>query len=333
MDFANRLWHLFQQNGHDVREPNIPPDESPSTALEEKQSLLAHHVRLAARRMTNGLFCYGSRGGLGKTRVILKTLATEHVRPLVLNGHITPLSLYANLFANPNSVVVLDDCDSLYRNLAALGILRSALWGEANQSRLVTYNSSQLKLPSSFEFSGSLILTANTLPRSNHAFDAVLSRIDVFELDASNEEVVELMRHLAKHGFEESLSEADCLQVVDFIAEFASTRELSLRLLEPSFRKVLYAREAGVAWKDLVRSQLEQIGVKDDLTKPQSSKAYALACLQQVVEEYPDSVGQQVDAWCELTGRSRATFFRLKKAMGKREGGEAPNDGQSPSNN
>ena len=88
-----------------------------------------------------GCAVYGSRGGLGKTRVVLATLKEEGLKPLVLNGHITPLSLYANLYERPDSVLFLDDCDSLFRNLPALGILRSALWGETNEKRLVTYNS------------------------------------------------------------------------------------------------------------------------------------------------------------------------------------------------
>ena len=50
------------------------------------------------------------------------------------------------------------------------------------------------------------------------------------------------------------------MEVVDFIAEFSATRELSLRLLEPSFHKVIYAREAGVDWRQLVASQLHEIG-------------------------------------------------------------------------
>ena len=219
----NRFWNLFNNgNGHQFHQPTAP--EIPSTALEEKQHLLAHHVRLVARKMTNGLFVYGHRGGLGKSRVILRTLADEGVRPVILTGHCTPLSLYTNLFHQTDAIILLDDYDSLYRNLAALGILRSALWGETNSQRLVTYNSSQLEIPSAFYFSGAIVFTANTLPRKNNVFEAVLSRIDIFELDASNEEVVELMRHLAKEGFEDRLSPNECRQVVDFIAEFSSTR-------------------------------------------------------------------------------------------------------------
>jgi hypothetical protein len=159
-----------------------------------------------------------------------------------------------------------------------------------------------------------LILTANTLPRKNHAFEAVLSRVDVFELDATNEEVVEMMRRLAVEGFERQLSASECLEVVDFIADFSATRELSLRLLEPSYRKVIYARQAGIDWRDLVRSQLDQLGSEDRERRASEAKAFELACLEEVLKEFPESVLHQQKAWCEMTMRSRATFFRLKKA-------------------
>jgi hypothetical protein len=284
-------------------------------ALEERQQLLAHHVRLTARGMSNGLAVYGSRGGLGKTRVVLTTLGEEGVKPLVLNGHITPLSLYMNLYEHPQSVVFLDDCDSLFRNLPALGILRSALWGETNEKRLVTYNSSQLKIPASFHFEGRVIFAINTLPMKNHAFQAVLTRVDQFELTASNEEVLELMRQLAAQGFE-GLTPEDCSEVVDFIAEFSATRELSLRLLEPSLRKVIYAREAGVDWRQLVASQLHEIG-RTAVPRVSDSRTYDMECLRQVLQDYPEDVSEQESAFRALTRRSRATFYRMKKMLGK----------------
>jgi len=302
MDFVNRVGHYFQA-------PQVPKPKTPSTALEEKQQLLAHHVRLVARGMSNGLCLFGRKGGLGKTRIVLQTLREELVQPVILNGHITPLSLYMNLYHNASGLIFLDDCDSLYRNLAALGILRSALWGQ-DDGRLVTYNSSQLDIPSSFTFKGQIIFTANTLPRKQPAFDATLSRIDVIELDASNAEVIEMMTEIAKEG-SDGLSPMDCLRVVDFIAEFASSRDLSLRLLEPSYRKVIYSREVGVDWRDLVRSQLEQIGKDANVAKPQLNE---MACLRQVLNAH-DTVKEQVEAWCQMTDKSRATFFRLKKKL------------------
>ena len=284
------------------------------TSLEERQRLLAHHVRLVARGMANGLCVYGSRGGLGKTKVVLETLKEEGVTPVTLTGHCTPLAMYMSLYEHPDSVVFLDDCDAMFRNLPALGILRSALWEGEKGNRLVNYNSSQLKVPSSFRFDGRVIFAVNTLPSRNHAFDAVLSRVDQYELDASNEEVLDLMRQLAAQGFE-GLTPEDCLEVVDFIGEFSATRELSLRLLEPSFHKVIYAREAGVNWRQLVASQLHEIG-RTVAPRVSDTRAYDMECLRQVVEEY-ENVADQEAAFRALTRRSRATFFRLKKALGK----------------
>lgn len=294
--------------------PAVPaiPHRTP-TSLEERQRLLAHHVRLVARGMANGLCIYGSRGGLGKTKVVLETLKEEGVTPVTLTGHCTPLAMYMALYEHPDSVVFLDDCDAMFRNLPALGILRSALWEGEKGNRLVNYNSSQLKVPSSFHFNGRIIFAVNCLPARNNAFSAVLSRVDQFELDASNEEVLDLMRQLAAQGFE-GLSPEDCLEVVNFAGQFSATRELSLRLLEPSLRKVIYAREAGVDWRQLVASQLHEIG-KTAAPKLSDSPTYDLECLKQVIEDY-ENVADQEAAFRALTRRSRATFFRLKKAMG-----------------
>ena len=292
----------------------VVPRRAP-TSLEERQQLLAHHVRLVARGMANGLCVYGSRGGLGKTRVVLTTLKEEGVEPVILTGHCTPLAMYMSLYEHPQSVVFLDDCDAMFRILPALGILRSALWEGEKGSRLVNYNSSQLKVPSSFRFEGRIVFAVNTLPARNHAFQAVLSRVDQFELSASNEEVLEMMRRLAAQGFEGKLTADECQEVVDFVAEFSATRELSLRLLEPSLRKVLYAREEGVDWRQLVASQLHEIG-RTAVPKVGEARAYDLECLKQVAADYPDSVSEQEAAFRALTRRSRATFFRLKKSLG-----------------
>jgi hypothetical protein len=311
----NRLLKYFSQSQHEPK----PKDPSvPTTALEERQELLAHHVRLVARKMANGLFVYGSKGGLGKTKTILRTLAEEGIRPVILNGHCTPMALYEVLCrSEKDALILIDDADSLYRNLAALGILRSALWGETNEKRLVTYNSTQSELPQSFYFNGRIIFVANVIPRKNAAFEAVLSRVDVFELDATNEQAIELMRKIAIDGFE-GLTATECLQVVNFIAEFASTRELSLRLLEPSFRKMIYAKEANIDWRELVRTQLEQIG-QDEAPKPADNKEFDLIALEQAVLAHPNSVGEQQDLWCRTTGKSRASFFRLKKSFDDRK--------------
>jgi hypothetical protein len=108
---------------------------------------------------------------------------------------------------------------------------------------------------------------------------------------------------------------------VSFISEFSATRELSLRLLEPSFRKVLYAREAGVDWRQLVASQLHEIG-RTAAPRVSDSRSYDLECLRQVIQDY-EGVADQEAAWRNMTHRSRASFYRLKKVLADGKAGAA----------
>jgi hypothetical protein len=284
-------------------------EEPVLTALEERQQLLAHHVRLVARGLSVGLFVYGSQGGLGKSRTVLRTLAEEGISPVLVNSHITPLSLFACLFHNrEGKVIFFDDVDAVYSSMAHLGLLRSALWGDP---RVVTYNSSQLDdLPSSFIFESRIIFCANVIPKRNDAFKAVLSRCDVFELSAIQEEVVDLMRSIARAGYE-TLAAAECQEVVDFIEQNGDDRAISLRLLEPSFRKVIYARSEGLDWRPLVMTQLRTFGRKQEDSRRIDARANELRLLHQAIEQFPHSVGEQQTFWSRATGKSRASFFRL----------------------
>ena len=62
------------------------------SALEQKQQLLAHHVRMVARKLSHALFVFGSQGGLGKSRTIVRTLDEEGITPVPVNSHVTPLT-------------------------------------------------------------------------------------------------------------------------------------------------------------------------------------------------------------------------------------------------
>ena len=284
-------------------------EETTLTALEDRQNLLAHHVRLVARGMSVELFVFGSQGGLGKSRTVLRTLADESVTPVLINSHITPLALYTALYHNRSeSVIFFDDVDSIFGSMSHLGLLRSALWGDP---RIVTYGSSQLDdLPSSFIFESRLIFSGNVIPRRNDAFKAVLSRCDIFQLDATQEEVIELMRSVASAGFE-TLNPDECQEVVTFIDQNADDRAISMRLLEPSFRKVLYARSECLDWRPLVLTQLQSLGRKLDPSRRIDAKAQEIRLLHKAIERHPGSVAEQQTFWSKATGKSRASFFRL----------------------
>ena len=286
--------------------------EQPITVLEERQQLLSHHVRLVARKVSHALFVFGSQGGLGKSRTILQTLDAEGIEPILINSHVTPLSLYSTLFHHRDEAVIFfDDVDSMFGSMPHLGLLRSALWGSP---RIVTYGSSQMPdgLPSSFEFSSRCIFAANVIPQKNDAFKAVLSRCDIFQLEATNEEVIEMMRNIAAKGFH-GITPDEAESVIDFISDHAQDRQLSLRLLGPSLRKMSYARQEGVDWRPLVESQLQSLGKKNDASKRLDNKGKDFKVMKQVASRFPESLKDQMANWCRITGKSRASFYRAMK--------------------
>lgn len=285
------------------------------TALEERQQLLVHHVRLVARKVSHALFVFGSQGGLGKTRTILRTLDEEGIDPILINSHITPLNLFSTLFRHrEDEVIFFDDVDSMFGSMAHLGLLRSALWGNP---RIVTYGSSQLpdNLPNSFEFTSQCVFAANVIPQKNDAFKAVLSRCDIFQLDATNDEVIEMMRNIAAKGYN-GITPDEAATVIDFIADHADDRQLSLRLLGPSLKKLTYARQEGVDWRPLVESQLQTLGKKNVPSKCANSKSKDLKVMRHVCGIYPESIKDQMADWCRITGKSRATFYRTLRRGG-----------------
>ena len=295
----------------DIQPEQVSELPSPS-ALEQRQQLLSHHVKMVARRLSHALFVFGAQGGLGKSRTILKTLEAEGVEPVLINSHITPLALYSMLFQyRDDQVIFLDDVDSIFGSMAHLGLLRSALWGTP---RIVTYGSSQLPsdLPSKFEITSRFIFAANVIPKKNDAFKAVLSRCDIFELSATNEEVLELMRSISAKGFR-GLTPEDCAIVIDYIGEHCEDREISARLLGPSLRKLQYARAEGLDWRTLVKTQLQTLGRKQLATKRLDARVQDVRVLQDAIAKHPDSVQDQQTYWCERTGKSRASYFRTVK--------------------
>ena len=315
---------MHSDNNSEIPHFQIPENEKPKllTALERKQELLAHHVRLLAKKMSHALFVFGAQGGLGKSRTIVRTLDESGITPILINSHITPLALYGVLYAHrDDATLFFDDVDSMFSSMAHLGLLRSALWGNP---RVVTYGSSQMPddLPSSFEFTSRCIFAANVVPMKNDAFKAVLSRCDQFELSATNGEVIEAMRSIAAKGFHE-LTPTDCETVIDFIEQHAEDRQLSLRLLGPSLRKLKYAREMGIDWRPMITSQLQSLGRKQVATKRLDNKSADVKTLKDALLKHPDSTVDQQAFWCQKTGKSRASFYRtLSRLRADEEGAE-----------
>ena len=95
-----------------------------------------------------GLFAFGD-GGNGKSSVIVETLQSQNIAPVVLNSHLTALGLFMVLWKyREGQTILIEDCEQALASAPILGLLRSALCG-VNDERRVTYTSSvQFDMPS-----------------------------------------------------------------------------------------------------------------------------------------------------------------------------------------
>ena len=149
----------------------------------------------------------------------------------------------------------------------------------------------------------------------NHAFNAVLSRVDQYELIGIQRGSAGDDAATGGEGFE-GLTPDECQEVVDFIAEFSATRELSLRLLEPSLRKVLYARESrgGLAAARRLPAPRNR---RTAVPKVSDARTYDMECLRQVVEDYPDSVADQEAAFRAMTSAFQGDVLPAEEGIGE----------------
>jgi hypothetical protein len=175
----------------------------------------------------------------------------------------------------------------------------------------------------SFVFNGGIIMLNNRPLDDLPELRAIQTRISYLELVVSENEVAALMRKVAGAGFhhgQQVMTPEECLTVCEFlVAESKSLLcHLDMRLLDNSFRDYLQHREGCSAshWKTLVAARLH--GRQGELLEALPGRLKELeedfAVMEAALREQPN-VQQAQEVWCRATGKSRATFFRAKRAF------------------
>jgi hypothetical protein len=204
--------------------------ETPSIAatrfpINKRFELLEFYTEMVAKREQPSLLVTGP-GGLGKTYSVLAKLQElgilnsgdcgEVIPPdgdgkngtlkpseskkyyTIIKGYSTPKGLYRTLFENQNRLVIFDDCDSVLRDPTALNLLKGAL--DSYEKRVISWHSESIRddgLPSSFNFSGSVIFISNY---PMHKIDqAVKTRAIPVDLTMSNEQKIERMEVIVQN--------------------------------------------------------------------------------------------------------------------------------------
>lgn len=266
-----------------------------------------NYVKMVAEGISTGCIIESS-AGLGKSHRTTSILNKMNVDYGYIDSYSSPASFYVWLYKNKDNIVVIDDIPNLFHDKRALSYLKAALW--AVQSQRIVHNLTQKPLidefgenvPDNFEVTGGLIMLTNILPIKNPHVQAVLSRVNYTKLEIPIEERLRIIEAIAKKKYDE-LNESERLEVVDFIKKNTTDemRDINLRTLFKlfHFRQFTKREKAGELWKRLGNHLFK----KDDTP-------ILVEELEKRTDLTPD---QKVDKFMELTGKSRATYYRLKQ--------------------
>ena len=141
--------------------------------------------------------------GTGKTHLVKETLKSMGLREsyefVHFKGRATAAGLFITLYQNCDKVVVLDDCDSVFKDDDAVNILKAAL--DSYDTRKISYISSRpLKdeygepLPAHFEFTGRIIFISNIEQSKLDA--AIRSRSFVSDISMNTTQMFKRMEQL-----------------------------------------------------------------------------------------------------------------------------------------
>ena len=141
--------------------------------------------------------------GMGKTHIIKETLKNMGLKESTdfvhFKGRATAAGLFITLYENSNAVIVLDDCDSVFKDDDAVNILKAAL--DSYDTRRISYISSKpLKdsydqaVPRHFEFTGKIIFISNIA--QSKLDEAVKSRSFVADISMNTKQMFTRMEQL-----------------------------------------------------------------------------------------------------------------------------------------
>jgi len=187
-----------------------------------------------------------SRGGLGKTFIAEEALI-EH-GPLSFTGHVTPMSMYKEIFIRTREekdfILIFDDVDTLFNNKTNVALLKQIC--DTREEKTIKYNTSSPMLkavPSEFETSCKVLMLMNSLESEDKDMQALMTRAHLISFVPSD---IEILRHLKTFG-----REKDILEFINIYAPFS--KKLNLRI----YRRAEELKLAGLEWKPIVISELD----------------------------------------------------------------------------
>lgn len=272
------------------------------------------YIDMVVRGISTGCIIVG-KAGTGKTyRALWRCKDVDYA---YVDSFTTPASFYIFLWKNKDKdVIITDDIAGMMQNPKILAFLKGALWAvdkdkNGKPIRIVNYLTTKpLKdefddyVDSSFEMNARLIIITNQLNKDNEHQKAVLSRVHYCNVDIPRDELLTILAQIAQKDFN-GITLEERKEVFEFLKENSSesTEELNIRTLLKMFQLRQESKEINQPelWKILSLKMLK----KDDL----------LVLVEKLVRDIDMKEEDKVKKFIEVTGKSRATYFRLKKRL------------------
>ena len=251
-------------------------------------------VRAWTRGHYNLLVVIGRPEGQGKSREVRDAVDESDEPTIWLQGTVSAFRLYQLIYENSHkSRLVIDDVDSFYRNRDLVRMLKCLCETEKTKTMAWHTGAKQFDsgdLPREYTVRMTTCIIGNDFRALDKNVGALEDRGRVFRFEPSPAEVYRQARTWFR--------DREILRFVEDRLHLLSG--LSLR----DFRRAREDKAAGMPWQ---RIFLEEKGVDDQEVVISELMSMAFLSEEARVQEY-----------IRLTGRSRASYFRRKRAMRSR---------------
>lgn len=207
-------------------------------------SELGKYITAFKRKKIN-LLIINSKGGLGKSIALENSLIKE--APLFFSGHITPLSLYIELYKatkeEKDCLVVFDDVDTLLYNKANISLLKQIC--DTKEVKTVRYSSTSSKLgdiPSEFDTECKITLLTNHMKHPDPNINALFTRALVVNFTPGNDEIITYI---------ETWKNCD-KEIMSFLKTLIMFADLNLRI----YVKAIELKKLNMDWKNMIVSEV-----------------------------------------------------------------------------
>lgn len=223
----------------------IETDEEIEARISDRFDILEKLTESAAVGDTRALIISGPPG-LGKTHTVTKVVEQmcQDVTVKTISGSASAIGLYRALYEThaKGSVLIVDDCDTVFYDLAALSLIKAAC--DSTKKRVIRwcsdYHFGGDGIPQNFDYDGSLIFITNIdfdvqlakVAKLTPHLEALMSRAHYLTLGirSRRDYLVRIKQVITQMYLKQEFKKEEALDAINFVNDNVDTlRELSCR--------------------------------------------------------------------------------------------------------